>query len=98
VDPALAMLEQAKLKPDSNRVTWIDADAASFSLAARFDLVVMSGFQVFLEDEHGLSVLKNIKGIWHQMANLLSIQGTLFFANGLNGSPTRLWSRSRFLG
>lgn len=60
-DPAIAMLDVARRKPGADKVTWVNADAASFSEAARFDLIVMTGhvFQVFLDDEEVLAVLGN---------------------------------------
>ena len=52
LDPAAAMLEQARRKqPD---IEWIHGDLPSVDWQAEFDLVVMTGhaFQVLVEDEH----------------------------------------------
>jgi 2-polyprenyl-3-methyl-5-hydroxy-6-metoxy-1,4-benzoquinol methylase len=54
VDPAVASLDVARMKPHADRVTWINGDATD--LVARpggADLVVMTGnvAQVFVSDE-----------------------------------------------
>jgi SAM-dependent methyltransferase len=61
-DPATAMLQIAGSLPGAEKVTWIESDAGSLSLDARFDLIVMTGhvFQVFLEDEEIRAVLRNL--------------------------------------
>jgi SAM-dependent methyltransferase len=53
VDPAKAMLEIARKKPNGSRVEWIAASAEHVRLEKRFDLVAMTGnaFMVMLEDE-----------------------------------------------
>jgi 2-polyprenyl-3-methyl-5-hydroxy-6-metoxy-1,4-benzoquinol methylase len=52
VDPAPAMLDLARGKPQGPRVTWTAATAQSFDSPHRFDLIVMTGhaFQVLLDD------------------------------------------------
>lgn len=51
-DPAQAMLEIARGRPGGDRVDWFCAGAAELDLAARFDLIVMTGhaFQVLRSD------------------------------------------------
>lgn len=51
LDPAAAMLEQAKQKRAD--IEWIDGDLSSVDWQAEFDFVVMTGhaFQVFVEDD-----------------------------------------------
>jgi len=58
-DPAAAMLEIARARPDGDRVTWVLSDAAGLDLDARFDVIVMTGhvFQVFLSDDEVLAAL-----------------------------------------
>ncbi|MEP2978254.1 MAG: class I SAM-dependent methyltransferase [Lentilitoribacter sp.] len=62
VDPARAMLEIAKRNFDQTNVEWIEGDAREVRLARKFDFIVMSGhaFQVFLDEQDQLSVLKTI--------------------------------------
>ena len=50
LDPAAAMLEQARKRPD---IEWVLGDLASVEWCSAFDLVVMTGhaFQVFIDDE-----------------------------------------------
>ncbi len=50
IDPAAAMLDQAKVATD---VDWIHGDLATVSFDHEFDLVIMTGhvFQVFLTDD-----------------------------------------------
>lgn len=62
-DPAAAMLEMAKRKPEAGKIAWVEAFADRLDLAARFDLIVMTGhvFQVFLKDAEILAVLKNLE-------------------------------------
>jgi 2-polyprenyl-3-methyl-5-hydroxy-6-metoxy-1,4-benzoquinol methylase len=52
VDPAAAMLDVARAKPQGRRVTWTQATAQSFGSTQRFDLIVMTGhaFQHLLDD------------------------------------------------
>ena len=51
LDPAEAMLEQARKRRD---VEWVHGDLASVDWCREFDLIVMTGhaFQVFAEDNH----------------------------------------------
>ena len=50
LDPAEAMLDQARKRPD---IEWVHGDLASVDWRSEFDLVVMTGhaFQVLLEDD-----------------------------------------------
>jgi ubiquinone/menaquinone biosynthesis C-methylase UbiE len=61
-DPAAAMLDVARRRPGGDRVEWVEADARSLRLDARFDLIVLTGhaFQVFLTDEDIAAVLSTI--------------------------------------
>lgn len=62
VDPAAAMLEIARQRPQGERVNWVEADARRVRLEQRFDLVVLTGhaFQVFLTSEDQRAVLLTI--------------------------------------
>jgi ubiquinone/menaquinone biosynthesis C-methylase UbiE len=62
-DPAKAMLDVARRKPNAEQVTWVEADAAGLNLDTRFDLITMTGhvFQVFLSDEAVHEALLNLK-------------------------------------
>jgi len=62
-DPARAMLDVARHLPGGGKVTWIESDAAGLSVAARFDLIIMTGhaFQTLLRDEDVLGALKSLK-------------------------------------
>jgi SAM-dependent methyltransferase len=62
VDPAQAMLDQARIHSGHDRVRWICADARSFRLGQAFDLIVMTGhaFQCLLSDADRLQVLGTI--------------------------------------
>lgn len=62
-DPSAAMLDIARSRPGGQQVTWVEAEAAALSLAARFDLIVMTGhvFQVFLEDRDVLAALRCLR-------------------------------------
>jgi ubiquinone/menaquinone biosynthesis C-methylase UbiE len=63
VDPADAMLDVARRKPDAERVEWVAASAQSYRSAKRFDLIVMMGhaFQCLLTDAETLSVLETMR-------------------------------------
>lgn len=52
VDPASAMLDAARLKPNAAKIEWVCATAEAYRSPKRFDLVVMTGhaFQVLLSD------------------------------------------------
>jgi ubiquinone/menaquinone biosynthesis C-methylase UbiE len=73
-DPAAAMLDIARNRPDGDRVTWYLADASSLTLSDPVDLIVMSGhaFQVFLNDVDVEAALNNY-------FKLLAPDGTLAF-------------------
>ncbi|MBC2771475.1 class I SAM-dependent methyltransferase [Rhizobium sp. AQ_MP] len=62
IDPAKGMLQVARMKDEDGLVTWVAAEAGSFSLRDRFDLAIMTGhvFQVFLDDAETLAALSNI--------------------------------------
>jgi len=62
-DPAKAMLDVARRKPNAEQVTWVEADAAGLNLDTRFDLITMTGhvFQIFLSDEAVHEALLNLK-------------------------------------
>ena len=62
VDPAMAMLDLGRAKPGADRVRWIEADARTLRLNARFDAIVLTGhtFQVFLADADQMTVLATI--------------------------------------
>jgi SAM-dependent methyltransferase len=62
-DPAAAMLDLARARPGGERVTWVEADAASLALDTRFDLIVMTGhaFQHLLEDDAIRAALANLR-------------------------------------
>ncbi|MEZ5830716.1 MAG: class I SAM-dependent methyltransferase [Dongiaceae bacterium] len=62
-DPSAGMLKVARSRPGTERVTWVESDAASLALATRFDLIIMTGhaFQVLLSDDEvraGLGALR----------------------------------------
>ncbi|OJF90482.1 class I SAM-dependent methyltransferase [Pararhizobium antarcticum] len=63
VDPAKAMLDVARRKPNGERIEWIRSDAQSFRSAERFDLIIMTGnaFQVFLEDRDILATFATMR-------------------------------------
>ncbi|HAJ21546.1 MAG TPA: class I SAM-dependent methyltransferase [Rhodospirillaceae bacterium] len=73
-DPAPAMLDIARNRPDGDRVTWCLDDASSLTLTDPVDLIVMSGhaFQVFLNDVDVEAALNNF-------FTLLTPDGTLAF-------------------
>jgi ubiquinone/menaquinone biosynthesis C-methylase UbiE len=62
-DPSAGMMRVARSRPGNERVTWIDSDAKSLALNARFDLIVMTGnvFQVFLTDEEVRATLRTLR-------------------------------------
>ncbi|MDO6966775.1 class I SAM-dependent methyltransferase [Rhizobium alvei] len=63
VDPAAAMLEVARGRPNGGQVTWVNCGAAELDLGERFDLIVMTGhaFQTLLTDQDVLDVLSAIR-------------------------------------
>lgn len=60
LDPAAAMLEQARKRPD---IEWVLGDLASVEWCREFDLVVMTGhaFQVLLDEDELLASLAAIR-------------------------------------
>lgn len=62
-DPAAGMLGIARAREGAAAVTWVEATAGTLDLAARFDLIVMTGhvFQVFLDDGAALAALANLR-------------------------------------
>ncbi|PLP59897.1 SAM-dependent methyltransferase [Mesorhizobium loti] len=62
VDPAGAMLDVARRRPNGEKVEWVEADARTVRLGRRFDLVILTGhvFQVFLSKQDQLAVLGTI--------------------------------------
>jgi SAM-dependent methyltransferase len=62
VDPAAAMLDVARRRPDGNLVTWIHGTAAHLP-AASAGLVIMTGHvaQYFVEENEWLSTLGDIR-------------------------------------
>ncbi|GAB3244837.1 methyltransferase domain-containing protein [Nocardioides dilutus] len=65
VDPAVASLDVARAEPGSERVTWVEADAAHLPVAEDVDVVVMTGnvAQMFLEDEEWAAVLRRAAAV-----------------------------------
>lgn len=63
VDPARAMLDIARQKPNGDRIDWVQAAAQHFRSPERFDLIIMTGhaFQVFLDDSDVLAVLATMR-------------------------------------
>ena len=63
VDPAAAMLEVARRKPNGASVTWIEASAQDFRSAARFDLIIMTGnaFQTLLSQSEVAAALTTMR-------------------------------------
>ena len=63
VDPARAMLDIARQKPNGAQVDWVQAAAQDFRSPERFDLIIMTGhaFQVFLEDSDILAVMATMR-------------------------------------
>lgn len=74
VDPAAAMLDVARRRPGGDKVQWVEADARTVRLDARFDLIILTGhaFQVFLTESDRLGVLRTI-------ARHLSPEGRFIF-------------------
>jgi len=52
-DPARAMLDIARRKPNGHKVDWVQASAETFQASDRFDLIVMTGnaFMTLVDDE-----------------------------------------------
>lgn len=62
VDLAGAMLEIARHRKGGALVDWVQADARTLDLGARFDLIILTShaFQVFLTNEDQRAILKTI--------------------------------------
>lgn len=62
-DPAAAMLDIARERPGGDRVDWYLSGAADLDLAARFDLIVMTGhaFQVLRSDKEIAAALSAMR-------------------------------------
>jgi ubiquinone/menaquinone biosynthesis C-methylase UbiE len=62
-DPSAGMMKVARSRSGTERVRWVDSDAARLALKTRFDLIIMTGhvFQVFLEDEEVRATLRNLR-------------------------------------
>ena len=63
VDPAQAMLDVARRKPNGEKVEWVQSSAQAFRSDQRFDLIVMTGhaFQVLLEDDDILATFATMR-------------------------------------
>jgi SAM-dependent methyltransferase len=61
-DPAAAMLNVARRRPDGDKVRWVEAGAQDLRLGETFDLILLTGhaFQVFLTDDAVRGVLNTI--------------------------------------
>ena len=86
VDPAAAMLAIARRRSGGAGVTWIEGDARTLRLDARFDLVMLTGhaFQVFLTPDDQHAVLTTI-------ARHLSADGRFVFDT--RNPARRAWRR-----
>lgn len=64
VDPAAAMLDIARCRPDGDKVRWVQADARSVDLAERFDMVLMTGhaFQTLLSRSDRTALIGTMAG------------------------------------
>ncbi len=62
VDPAGAMLQEARQKPNGSRVQWLEAYGHNFETTRRFDLAIMTGhaFQTLLSDTDILALFRNV--------------------------------------
>ncbi len=87
LDPAPAMLDIARKKPNGKLVTWAEGDARSFTFSAPFDLIIMTGhaFQVLLSD-------KDIRHLMRGVRAHLAADGRFIFEsrNPLMNWPQRL--------
>jgi 2-polyprenyl-3-methyl-5-hydroxy-6-metoxy-1,4-benzoquinol methylase len=87
VDPAKAMLDVARIKPNSAQISWVNAPVQTFQTPMRFDLIVMTGhaFQVLLDDD-------DITATLSVMRNHLAPGGTIAFeTRNPNIDWTRRW-------
>lgn len=62
VDPARAMLDVARGKPDGDTIRWVHGTAQEVRLGETFDLIIMTGhaFQVLLSDDDILACLRTM--------------------------------------
>ncbi|WP_295807862.1 trans-aconitate 2-methyltransferase [uncultured Nitratireductor sp.] len=62
VDPAAAMLDIARTRPNGGMVDWIEGDARTIRLDNRFDMVLLTGhtFQVFLTEVDQRAVIETV--------------------------------------
>lgn len=72
VDPAGAMLDVARRKPDSEKVQWVTSSAQNYKSDLRFDLIVMTGhvFQVLLTDADVLAVFDTMRAHLEQFGTI----------------------------
>ncbi len=63
IDPAPAMLNHGRNRPDGRSVRWLDGDARRFRLGESFDFIVLTGhaFQVFLADADIAAALATLR-------------------------------------
>ncbi len=63
VDPAKAMLDVARQKPNGLQMEWVQSSAQDFRSLKQFDLIIMTGnaFQVFLEDRDILATFATMR-------------------------------------
>ena len=92
VDPAAAMLDAARSRPDGDRPTWVHGSAADVPTRVA-DLVVMMGHvaQYFLTDEDWAETLRQCHRILHNGGHL-----AFETRNPDRGWPQR-WTRERTL-
>ena len=92
-DPAQAMLDVARSKPNGASVEWVEATAEGFRSLKRFDLIIMTGhaFQVLLTEAQVARALAN-------MADHLKPDGLIVFESR---NPVidwdSVWARERRL-
>jgi SAM-dependent methyltransferase len=74
VDPAPAMLDVARGRPNGAKVDWVEGDGRTVRLDQKFDLVLLTGhaFQVFLAPDDRQAVL-------HTIAHHLAPDGRFIF-------------------
>ncbi len=62
-DPSAGMMKVARGRRDTERVRWVDSEAAHLALEERFDLIILTGhvFQVFLEDDSVRATLRTLR-------------------------------------
>ena len=62
-DPAKAMLDVARQKPNGEKIEWVLSSAQDFRSPKRFDLIIMTGhaFQVFLEASDVLATFATMR-------------------------------------